>query len=122
MFCEFQCASNVSAAPQSEYTLSDCCSSSAPGGSAQGPSSRLAAAGDSIFTCTYSFMNNHLDFRLHSLSISGHPVLRDVQIVFCDDIDTYENVYDPVIIDANLTAKSQFVFSLAEKDTNAVKG
>ena len=36
---------HVSAAPQSEYTLSDCCSSSAPGGSAQGPSSRLAAAG-----------------------------------------------------------------------------
>ena len=35
----------VNAAPQSEYTLSDCCSSSAPGGSAQGPSSRLAAGG-----------------------------------------------------------------------------
>ena len=39
------CASGVSAAPQSEYTLSDCCSSSAPGGSAQWPSSRLDAAG-----------------------------------------------------------------------------
>ena len=43
-----RCASCVSAAPQSEYTLSDCCSSSAPGGSAQGPPSRLPAAGRGI--------------------------------------------------------------------------
>ena len=33
----------LSAAPQSEYTFSDCGSSSAPGGSAQRPSSQLAA-------------------------------------------------------------------------------
>jgi len=40
----------LSAAPQSEYTFSDCGSSSAPGGSAQVPSSRLAAAegGDEV--------------------------------------------------------------------------
>ena len=35
----------VCAAPQSDYTPSDCCPSAAPGGSAQGPSSRLGAAG-----------------------------------------------------------------------------
>ena len=46
------CASCVNAAPQSEYTLSDCCSSSALGGSAQGPSSRLAAAGEGIYINT----------------------------------------------------------------------
>ena len=34
------------AAPQSEYTSSDCCNSSAPAGSAKRPSSRLAAAGE----------------------------------------------------------------------------
>ena len=40
----------VCAAPQSDYTPSDCCPSAAPGGSAQGPSSRLGAAGGgSIF-------------------------------------------------------------------------
>lgn len=40
------CASCVSAAPQSEYTLSDCCNSSAPAGSAKWPSSLFPAAGE----------------------------------------------------------------------------
>ena len=35
----------LSAAPQSEYTFSDCGSSSAPGGSAQGPSGALGCWG-----------------------------------------------------------------------------
>ena len=38
----------LSAAPQSEYTFSDCGSSSAPGGSAQRPSLHLAAGGKGI--------------------------------------------------------------------------
>ena len=38
----------VCAASQSEYTSSDCCSSSAPAGSAKRPSSRLAAAEERI--------------------------------------------------------------------------
>ena len=36
----------VCAAPQSDYTPSDCCPSAAPGGSAKRPSSRLGAAGE----------------------------------------------------------------------------
>ena len=36
----------VCAAPQSDYTPSDCCPSAAPGGSAQGPSLRLGAGGE----------------------------------------------------------------------------
>ena len=50
-------------------------------------------------------MNNHLGFRLHSLRISGHPVLKDVQFVFCDDLNTCDNVYVTGIIGSNGTGK-----------------
>ena len=58
-------------------------------------------------------MNNHLGFRLHSLRISGHPVLKDVQFVFCDDLNTCDNVYVTGIIGSNGTGKSHLMSAIA---------
>lgn len=58
-------------------------------------------------------MNNHLGFRLRKLKMSGHPVLKDVQFAFCDDLDTSDNVYVTGIIGANGTGKSHLMSAIA---------
>ena len=67
----------LSAAPQSEYTFSDCVSSSAPGGSAQRPSSHLAAGEERIFNIiTLNIFNSTLFAygieRLYSRNLSSN--------------------------------------------------
>lgn len=56
---------------------------------------------------------NDFGFRLRSLKISGHPVLKDVQFIICDDNYSYENVYVSGIIGANGTGKSHLMATIA---------
>ena len=52
-------------------------------------------------------------FRLRNLNISGHPVLKDVCFVFCDDDNAPDSVYVTGIIGANGTGKSHLMAAVA---------
>lgn len=56
---------------------------------------------------------NKLGFRLRSLTVSGHSVLKDVQFVLCEDNNYADNIYVTGIIGANGTGKSHVMAAIA---------
>ena len=53
-------------------------------------------------------------FRLHSLSLVGHPILGNIHLDFCRDCYIGQEVYTSVVIGANGIGKSYFLRALAE--------
>lgn len=53
-------------------------------------------------------------FRLHSLSLVGHPILGNIHLDFCRDCYMGQEVYTSVVIGANGIGKSYFLRSIAE--------
>lgn len=53
-------------------------------------------------------------FRLHSLSLVGHPILGNIHLDFCRDCYMGQEVYTSVVIGANGIGKSYFLRALAE--------
>lgn len=53
-------------------------------------------------------------FRLRKISISGHPILKNVDITFCDDQENVPVVYTTGIIGANGTGKSNLMGAVSE--------
>ena len=56
---------------------------------------------------------NNNAFRLRRLRISGHPVLKDLEVTLCDDDDNSSSVYTTGIIGANGTGKSHLMGAIA---------
>ena len=56
---------------------------------------------------------NNFGFRLRRLKISAHPVLKNVDITFCDDNTTSFDIYTTGIIGANGTGKSHLMGAVA---------
>lgn len=59
------------------------------------------------------FKPNDFGFRLLRLKISGHPVLKNVDITFCDDNTKSFDIYTTGIIGANGTGKSHLMGAVA---------
>ena len=58
--------------------------------------------------------NEHMTFRLHSLTILGHRILGNVHLDFCQDDGMPKGVYTTVIIGANGIGKSYLLGAIAE--------
>ena len=54
-----------------------------------------------------------MGFRLLRLNISGHPILKNTSVVFCDDKNESPVVYTTGIIGANGTGKSYLMGAIA---------
>lgn len=58
-------------------------------------------------------MPNTTYFRLRRIQISGHPVLKDVDITLCDDANQADSFYTTGIIGPNGTGKSHMMSAIA---------
>lgn len=66
-------------------------------------------------------MKPDLAFRLLRLKISGHPVLKTLDITFCDDKSDVPSIYTTGIIGANGTGKSHLMSAIASVFSDAQK-
>lgn len=58
-------------------------------------------------------MPNTQSFRLRRIQISGHSVLRDLDVTLCDDVDQTNTLYTTGIIGPNGTGKSHLLSAIA---------
>lgn len=58
-------------------------------------------------------MPNTTSFRLRRIQISGHPVLKEVDITLCDDLNQTNSLYTTGIIGPNGTGKSHIMSAIA---------
>ena len=58
-------------------------------------------------------MPNATSFRLRRIQISGHPVLKEVDITLCDDLNQTNSLYTTGIIGPNGTGKSHIMSAIA---------
>ncbi len=58
-------------------------------------------------------MPNTTSFRLRRIRISGHPVLKEVDITLCDDENQTDSIYTTGIIGPNGTGKSHLMSAIA---------
>lgn len=58
-------------------------------------------------------MNDGFAFRLRKIQISGHPVLKELDVTLCNDEGTSPSVYTTGIIGANGTGKSHLMGAIA---------
>lgn len=56
---------------------------------------------------------NNFGFRLRRIIISGHPILKNIDVTFCDDQENTHTVYTTGIIGANGTGKSNLMGAVA---------